>query len=95
MDITQLISNLGFPIVCVIGLAIFLKELAGKIMSQNTEREAKLFEMIGKQEEMLRTCNETNAKFLLTLEDLNAKIDNTQEDVDDIKNMLGTVQKEG
>lgn len=88
MDIVQIISTLGFPIACVIALGWFVKTTFDKISTANTNREARLFETIGKQEEVLRQLSDTNAKFLDTLGDISKQLNETREDVEDIKNIL-------
>lgn len=87
--ITNIISNLGFPIACVIGLALFAwymvkhtDEINAKNMEQvqNSckEREEKLYEEI-------KENRKVNAKAIETIAHYAEKLDTIQEDVKEIK----------
>lgn len=61
MDITEIISNLGFPIACVIGLGYYVRELTNqhreevkelsKAIDNNTLIITKMYEHFKKTEE--------------------------------------------
>ena len=53
MDITQLISNLGFPIACVIGLGYYVYQAQKTQAEENAKREERLYQIIDKQSEQL------------------------------------------
>lgn len=87
--ITNIISNLGFPIACVIGLALFAgymvkhtNEINAKNMEQVQnrckEREEKLYEEI-------RANREINAKAIETIAHYAEKLDVIQSDIKEIK----------
>ena len=88
MDIVQIISTLGFPMACTVALGWFVKTTFDRISSSNEKREEKLFTTIGKQEQMLLELGNTNTKFVSALEELSDKLTATQNDVEDIKNVL-------
>lgn len=87
--VTNIISNLGFPIACVIGLALFAwymvkhtDEINAKNMEQvqNSckEREEKLYEEI-------KANREVNAKAIETIAHYAEKLDVIQSDIKEIK----------
>ena len=74
MDVIKLIAEVGFPIVCVIFLAIFIHE----IYKHSVKREEDL-----KTE--LRESREINAKAIDTIAQYAQRLDVIQEDVKEIK----------
>lgn len=67
-EITDLISNLGFPIVIVLGLGFALYKLALLYMTNATEREGKLMD---NNAEIIKIIQ----KLTITIEKINDKID--------------------
>ena len=92
MDIAtigSLISNLGFPIVCVLGLAWFAyymvksnreenKTYYDKMQKRCQEREDKLYSEIAE-------CRKINEKAIETIASYAEKLDTIQKDIGDIK----------
>lgn len=84
MDIYELISNLGFPIACVIALGFFV----WKIYNQSVERENKLLTEITEN----RVINEKFAEIIANYE---VKLDEIKTDVKDIKETLEASHAQG
>lgn len=73
-DIITLITNVGFPVVCVLGMGYFIWQL----YKQSVERENKLTEQITESRMI-------NAKAIDTIAHYAEKLDTIQQDVKDIK----------
>lgn len=91
----ELIPTVGFPIVCVIAMAIFIfiiyrnttKENAAnmeKVQARCKEREDKLYEEI-------KENREVNAQAIATIAHYAAKLDIIQSDISEIKTELITL----
>ena len=87
--IADLIPALGFPIVCVVGLGWFIYKIYSDTSKQSAdnmtavqarckEREDKLYAQLEKQ-------NEINGKFAQIIAQYEIKLDNIQQDINDIK----------
>ena len=88
MDWTQLISTLGFPIVCVIGLSYFIYIVYQKTTADNEKREEKLYEVIGKAQANNEMLLETNKEFIAVLETYKTDINEIKHDIEDIKDII-------
>ena len=84
-QITEIISTLGFPIVCVIVLAWFGHKVYLNAVKRSEHREDKLYEVIGSCQLQLRELGETNAKFMEVLETYKGDIQDIKDDVQEIK----------
>lgn len=73
-NIITLITNVGFPIVCVLGMGYFIWQL----YKQSIERENKLTEQIVESRAV-------NAKAIDTIAHYAEKLETIQQDVKDIK----------
>lgn len=80
-NVTGLISSVGFPIFCVLALGYFVWKAFNMVMSNNKEREAKLYDTITDVRAQLKASAETNASFVKVLESMS-------EDIDEIKHKL-------
>lgn len=70
-EITNLVTNLGFPIVCVIACAYFINYIIKAERSENQKREEKYIETINKFTVVIDKVNEniiTNNKRLEYIE---------------------------
>lgn len=87
--ITTLVSTLGFPIACCIGMGVFIIKIYKDTTKENKEnmeavqarcaaREEKLFEEI-------KINREVNAKAIETIAHYAEKLDSIQSDIHDIK----------
>lgn len=91
VDITtiqQLITNVGFPIVCVLGLAWFVYTAFTKIMAQSTAREEKLYSIVSDAQKTNETLLKTNADFVEVLNTYKTDLDVIKADVTEIKENL-------
>lgn len=86
--ITQLITSLGFPIVCVIAMAYAMWKVYIRSEDQNETREDKLYEVIAKAQAQNQELSDTNAKFVSILENYESDLDEIKTDVVDIKSKL-------
>lgn len=80
-DLTSIISSVGFPIFCVLALGYFVWKAFNMVMTNNKEREAKLYDTITDVRAQLKTASETNASFIKVLEAMS-------EDIDEIKHKI-------
>lgn len=80
-DFTSIISNVGFPIFCVLALGYFIWKAFNMVMTNNKEREAKLYNVIADVRAQLKSASETNASFIKVLEAMS-------EDIDEIKHKI-------
>lgn len=81
-SITQLITNLGFPIVCCIGLGWFMVKYINQQREDNVNRETKLMACIDKQNEVLVNINSNMNKMSTTLENMNQRLDVLEQKVE-------------
>lgn len=81
MDVTQLIESFGFPIgisiVCIYGLY----KMYNNMVTENSNRENKLFEMISK-------FNDSLDKFSNVLQGYEMRLGNIEKSVNDIKDIV-------
>lgn len=80
--IVELITSLGFPIVCVIALAFFI----WKIYNQSVAREEKLMTEITENRLVNQQAVETIAKFA-------ERFNHIEEDISGIKNDVGLIKQ--
>ena len=74
-DITNLISNLGFPIACVIGCAYFINYIIKAEREENQKREEKYIETINKFSIVLEKVNDKLSAINKRLEYFENKLD--------------------
>ncbi|UVY23791.1 MAG: Protein of unknown function (DUF1043) [Bacteriophage sp.] len=93
MDVNTIqtaISTLGFPIVCVLFLGWFIWKIWMSQQDQNKEREDKLYEYLGKAQEVNEQLTKTNSEFVEVLHSYKSDLDTIKNDVTEIKqNMKG------
>lgn len=87
--ITGLVSNLGFPVACVIGMGWFIYQIFQKTTDEsarNMEKvQARCKEREDKLYEELAANREINRKAIDTIAHYSAKLDIIQSDISDIK----------
>lgn len=71
-EISNLITQLGFPIVACVGLGVFVKQQINANREDNQKREDKLYEEIKYNREVNKTVLETNKTLA---NDINNKLD--------------------
>ena len=74
-DIVNLITNLGFPIVCVIACASFINYIIKAERSENQKREEKYIETINKFSDVLEKVNDNLSAINKRLEYFENKLD--------------------
>ena len=87
-NITQLITSLGFPIVCVIAMAYAMWKVYTRSENRNEQREDKLYKVISDAQVQNKELSDTNAKFVTILQNYESDLDGIKTDVTDIKNKL-------
>lgn len=86
--ITELITNLGFPIVLVGVLVWFIWRIYNDSKVQGEAREEKLYDVISKAQQQNVELSNTNAKFVSILETYKSDLEEIKHDVTDIKSTL-------
>lgn len=84
-SIQQIITTLGFPIVCVIAMGFFIKTLWNQSQEQNVKREEKLYTFISKAQEQNEKLSQTNSEFVTVLTSYKNDLDTIKEDISVIK----------
>ena len=74
-ELTNLITNLGFPIVCVIGCAYFINYIIKAERQENQKREEKYIETINKFSVVLEKVNDNLSAINKRLEYFENKLD--------------------
>ena len=74
-DIINLITNLGFPIVCVIAFAYFITYIIKEEREENKKREEKYIETINKFSVVLEKVNDNLSAINKRLEYFENKLD--------------------
>jgi hypothetical protein len=86
--VSQLITTLGFPIVCVIAMGYAMWKIYERSERQNETREEKLYDVIVKAQAQNAELSSTNARFVGVLETYKQELDEIKHDVNDIKTTL-------
>ena len=74
-DVVNLITNLGFPIVCVIGCASFINYIIKAERAENLKREEKYIDTINKFSVVLEKVNDNLSAINKRLEYFENKLD--------------------
>ena len=80
-DIVTLITNLGFPIVCVIACAYFINYIIKAEREENQKREEKYIETINKFSVVLEKVNDNLSAINKRLEYFENKLDEVCYDI--------------
>lgn len=87
--ITELVTSLGFPIACVIGLGLFIVRIYNDTTKQNIENmekvQARCQEREDKLYEEIKENREVNAQAIATIAHYAEKLDTIQSDINEIK----------
>ena len=81
-EITNLVTTLGFPIVCVIGCAYFINYIIKAERDENQKREEKYIETINKFSVVLEKVNDNLSAINKRLEYFENKLDEVCCDVE-------------
>ena len=80
-EVINLITNLGFPIVCVIGCAYFINYIIKAERDENQKREEKYIETINKFSVVLEKVNDNLSAINKRLEYFENKLDEVTCDI--------------
>ena len=72
--IVELITNLGFPIVCCLALGYFVWKFANKLNNDSVSREDRLMGYFDKQNEVLTTMSVNMEKMSTNLDGMNQRL---------------------
>ena len=81
--VTQLITNLGFPIVCCLALGYFIWKFSNKLNDDSISRENRLMDYFDKQNAVLTTMSNNMEKMSTTLNDMNQRLTIVESKVED------------
>ena len=81
--IVELITNLGFPIVCCLALGYFVWKFANKLNNDSVSREDRLMGYFDKQNEVLTTMSVNMEKMSTTLDGMNQRLTLVEMKVED------------
>ena len=81
-DIVNLVTTLGFPIVCVIACAYFINYIVKAEREENQKREEKYIETINKFSDVLDKVNDNLSANNKRLEYIENKLDDVCVDLD-------------
>ena len=90
---TDVITNVGFPIFCVLALGFFIYKSYENITKSNETREEKLYTMLGKSQEQLDKLEDTNESFVKVLESFKRDQDDIKHDIESIKDGIRAIPK--
>lgn len=81
-EITNLVTNLGFPIVCVVACAYFINYIIKSEREENQKREEKYIETINKFSTVLERVNDNIGTNNKRLEYIENKLDEVCTSID-------------
>lgn len=82
--ITNLITTVGFPIVCCLGLGWFIYKFTTQQRDDNIRREDRLLECIDEQSKVLVSINSNMDKMSITLDNMNQRLNVLEQKVGDV-----------
>lgn len=85
---TQVISTVGFPIACVLGLGWFIYTIYNNMTKENEKREDKLYELVKVSHANNEKLVEVNQEFVKVLETYKTDISDIKHDIEDIKEII-------
>ena len=96
-SLTDLITTLGFPIVCVMALAYFAFYIVNRVLEENAKNMEKVQNRCKDREDKLyqeiKENREVNAKAIETIAHYAEKLDTIQSDIKDIKTDITVIMK--
>ena len=81
--IVELITNLGFPIVCCLALGYFIWKFSNKLNDDSISRENRLMDYFDKQNAVLTTMSNNMEKMSTTLDNMNQRLTIVESKVED------------
>ena len=85
---TNLISTVGFPICCVLGLGYFIYVIYTNMTAENEKREDKLYELVERSHSNNEKLVAVNQEFVKVLETYKTDITDIKNDIADIKEKI-------
>lgn len=82
----EVITQVGFPIACVIALGFFIRNVYNDMIVKTGAREEKLYKIIVDAQAQNQELAATNAEFAEVLRCYKADLETIREDVSEIKN---------
>ena len=82
-QVTQLITNLGFPIVCCLALGYFIWKFSNKLNDDSINRENRLMDYFDKQNTVLTTMSNNMEKMSTSLDNINQRLTVVEGKVED------------
>jgi cell division protein FtsB len=86
--IQTVITQLGFPIFCVLAMGWFVYKIWNQSQEQNKAREDKLYAFIDKAQEVNEKLTQTNSQFVEVLNTYKTDLEDIKTDVTEIKNNM-------
>lgn len=86
--VQNLITSVGFPIVCVLALGWFIYKVFERYTTQSEKREEKLYTIIAEAQSTNERLLQTNAEFVSVLETYKTDLVEIKNDVAEIKNNM-------
>ncbi len=83
--ITTLITTVGFPIACCLGLGWFIYKFTNQQRDDNVRREDKLMNCIDNQNKVLVNINSNMDKMSITLDNMNQRLNILEQRVENKK----------
>lgn len=80
-----LITQVGFPIACVIALGIFIRTVYDTMVEKSGEREDRLYKVIAEAQAQNQQLSAINAEFAEVLRAYKTDLEVIREDVSEIK----------
>lgn len=80
--ITNLITTVGFPIVCCLGLGWFFYKFINQQMQDNNNREQRLINCLDNQNTVLSNINTNMDKMSITLDNMNQRLSALEQKVE-------------
>lgn len=87
-NVMTVITQLGFPIFCVLALGGFIWNAYKNILARNESREEKLYGIISDAQNMNQQLSNTNAQFVEILSTYKTDLEGIRIDVAEIKERI-------
>ena len=88
MDFMNIFNEQIFPVACVLAMGWFLYNVYQDMKKTASTREERYISLLNSSNDMLNKCQETNAKFIEQLENMQSSIKTITSDIENIKEIL-------
>lgn len=86
--VVPLITQVGFPIACVIALGFFIRSVYDTMVEKSGAREERLYKVIADAQAQNQRLSDINAEFADVMRAYKADLEKIKEDVTDIKEYI-------